>query len=344
MGKGLHSVANFARLKLLRPTRNVNGSNFFQCDETRGVMPARHFDRARVRAVRRAAELSQGDVAAEVGVAVSSIAGWEADGPTSPDPEKLPALARALGKNLDALFPRAGLPDLADLRCDAGLYRYETAQITGTKSAGPVTGAEQGVRRLKERYVPALARAYGVSTEVLLASQERSFGNEAREPGTGGSGGSAMPVSLGEKIDYLLGNTRRDAEPPTDQQIADGVNASAEAAVVDAEGISALRTGGRTGAPDVVLAGLADYFGVSRLFFASDEEAVRQVVEGLKALAAFKQGSISALAARGLGDEGLPADLIAEITRIAEEFQNTNPAAEPRKPPEPGRPPGHSAG
>lgn len=95
-------------------------------------MPARRFDRARVRSVRRAAEISQSDVAAGAGVADSTVAGWELAS-SEPDQEKLPAIARVLKRDLDDLFPRDGQPDLKDLRCDAGLYRYEMAGIIGTK-------------------------------------------------------------------------------------------------------------------------------------------------------------------------------------------------------------------
>ncbi|MDJ1136269.1 helix-turn-helix domain-containing protein [Streptomyces iconiensis] len=290
-------------------------------------MPARHFDRALVRAVRRSAERSQGDVAATVGVGTSSVAGWEADSPTEPEPEKLPALARALDRGLDDLFPRAGLPDLADLRCDAGLYQYETSEIIGTKSAGPVRGAERGVRRLKDRYVPLLAEAYGVTVDALLAAQERSFGNAVPDA----DGTTAIPVSIGEKINYLLQHSFPVGQAPGDEEIATGVNTTEGSEVTDAEEIAALRAGQATSASPVVIEGLADFFGVSKLFFASNEDVVRQVVEGLQALSALQHGSLGALAARGLGDEGLPPALIAQINRIAQEFSAVAPGnAQPR--------------
>lgn len=285
-------------------------------------MPARRFDRGRLRRARRAEELSQGDVAAALGVGTSSVAGWEADTPTAPDPEKLPALAAAVKQPLDDLFPRPGLPDLTDLRCDAGLYRYETSEIIGTRSPGPVRSAERGERRLKDRYLAPLSRAYGVSAEELLAAQERSFGRDV--PDTPGDG-FAIPASLAEKFTYLLQHTYPNSRPPSDQEIAVGINTFAGSEVTDAGEVAALRTGEQDSAAAIVIEGLADYLGVSKLFFASDEEAVRQVVEGLTALAAFKQGSLSGLAARGLPDQGLPADLIAYITKVAEEFQHTNP-------------------
>ncbi|GAA3299330.1 hypothetical protein GCM10020295_37270 [Streptomyces cinereospinus] len=171
----MRSSPSFARLKLFRLNGKVNAPMFLRFDEkNEGEMSARHFDRHRVRAVRRAAEISQAEVAAAVGVADSTIAGWES-GDTVPDAEKLPALARALKRGLDELFPRNGLPDLTDLRCDAGYYQYETAALIGTKSAGPVAGAERGDRRLKDKYVPDLAVAYGVSEEELRRAEDRSI-------------------------------------------------------------------------------------------------------------------------------------------------------------------------
>ncbi|MGW5332998.1 helix-turn-helix domain-containing protein [Streptomyces bauhiniae] len=148
-------------------------------------MSARHVDRTRVRAVCRAAEKSQSDVAVGVGVSGSTVAGWEL-GSSEPDQERLPALARVLGQRLDELFPRRGLPDLRDLRCDVGLYRYETKAITDTKSDGSVAGAEQGIRPLNEKYVAPLARAYRVTEDELRKAQlPHSAGADLRVRRTG---------------------------------------------------------------------------------------------------------------------------------------------------------------
>ncbi|WP_031054767.1 helix-turn-helix domain-containing protein [Streptomyces ochraceiscleroticus] len=288
-------------------------------------MPARHFDRGRLRAVRRAAELSQGDVAAGVGVATSSVAGWEADSPTSPDPEKLPALARVLGRDLDDLFPRTGLPDLADLRCDAGLYQKETSAILGTKSAGPVRGAERGERRLKDRYVAPLAAAYGVSEEELLRAQERSIAKaqdaeeETAEEGKAAAGGP--PGSLAEKITFLLERSfPGQQKPPSDAEIAEAVDAHAEAHVASAEDVRALRTGEQTDAAPLVLEGLAAFFGVSPMYFQPDDAVARQVYEGLRLLSASRRGAVGRVRARG-GAQGLPADVMSIVNDLVDELE-----------------------
>ncbi|WP_327436087.1 helix-turn-helix domain-containing protein [Streptomyces sp. NBC_01201] len=268
-----------------------------------------------MRAVRRAADVSQADVASALGAADSTVAGWES-GATTPDQEKLPALARVLNRDLDDLFPRDGLPDLTDLRCDAGLYRYETRAVIGTKSDGPVAGAEQGVRRLKDRYVPLLAVAYGVTEDELKRAQDRSFG-EADEDA---AEAEKVPETLAEKITLLLERSYPGRTAPGDQEIADSVNAYAGSKVTSAEDIEALRTGGDDAPVPVVLEGLANFFDVSKLYFEPNESVARQVYEGLRLMSAAKQGKVGRIRARGMGDEGLPADVLSILNDVASEL------------------------
>ncbi|MER5929759.1 helix-turn-helix transcriptional regulator [Streptomyces sp. NPDC002054] len=268
-----------------------------------------------MRAVRRAADVSQADVAAALGAADSTVAGWES-GATTPDQEKLSALARVLNRDLDDLFPRDGLPDLTDLRCDAGLYRYETRAVIGTKSDGPVAGAEQGVRRLKDRYVPLLAAAYGVTEDELKRAQDRSFG-EADE---GAAEAEKVPETLAEKITLLLERSYPGRTAPGDQEIADSVNAYAGSQVTSPEDIEALRTGGHDAPVPVVLEGLANFFDVSKLYFEPNESVARQVYEGLRLMSAAKQGKVGRVRARGMGAEGLPADVLSILNDLASEL------------------------
>ncbi|MEV3853084.1 helix-turn-helix transcriptional regulator [Streptomyces sp. NPDC050095] len=291
-------------------------------------MPARHFDRARVRSVRRAAEISQSDVASGVGAADSTVAGWEL-GSFVPDQEKLPALARVLGQRLDDLFPRRGLPDLTDLRCDAGLYRKETATIIGTKSDGPVAGAEQGVRRLKDRYLPALAHAYGVSEDLLKRAQERSFA-KAREEGDEAAATAPAeepPRTLAEKITLILERSYPAGTAPGDEEIAAAVNTYAGSQVLTAEDAEGLRTGRKEDPAPVVLEGLADLFGVARMYFEPDDAVARQVYEGLRLMSAAKQGKVGRVRARGLGAEGLPANVLSILNDLATELDKADPDA-----------------
>lgn len=289
-------------------------------------MPARLFDRDRVRKVRRDAETPQSDVASAVGVADSTVAGWEL-GTSAPDQEKLPALASVLKKPLDVLFPRNGLPDLTDLRCDAGLYRYEVAAVIGTKSAGPVAGAENGVRRLKERYLPDLAAAYGVTVEELERAQERSMAKARGEEVEGDAAAVAAveepPRTLAEKITFFLERSYPSGAAPGDGEIADAVNAYAGSQVTTAEKVEALRTGAdEAEAPaPVVLDGIARFFGVTRLYFEPDDEVARQVAEGLRLMSAGKSGKVGPIRARGMGPEGLSADVLSILNELATEFE-----------------------
>ncbi len=288
-------------------------------------MSARHFDRTVVRAVRRAAEIPQAEVGAAVDAADSTVAGWES-GSSVPDQEKLPGIARVLRKPLDELFPRKGAPDLIDLRCDVGLYRYEVARFIGTKSDGPVAAAENGVRRLKEKYVPKLAAAYGVSEKALEQAQERSFGNVVEEDGdesVAAAEAEEHPRALGEKISFLLEHSYPAGAVPGDGEIAEAVNRHAGAEVVTAKEIEALRTGaGDADGPDpVVLEGLAEFLGVERMYFEPDEAVARQVYQGIRVLLASRNGTIGRVRARGLGPEGLSPEVLSLLTDLQAEFE-----------------------
>lgn len=294
-------------------------------------MPARHFDRDRARAVRRAADIFQSAVAAELGVSDSAVASWES-GQSSPDPEKLPALAKALRADLDEVFPRPGLPDLADLRCDAGLYQYETAEVIGTKSAGPVAGAERGERRLKDKYIPALVARYGVREEELRRAEDRSMAvAEERKNGVAGESGtpgaaavpdlSGPPGSLAEKITLILQRSYPGPQgPPSDAEMAADVNAHAGAEIITEEDFGDLRTGVVDTAPPAVLDALAAVVGVSRMYFEPDESVAAQVYEGLQLLAAAKQGAVGRVRARGLGSRGLSPKAMALVNELAAEM------------------------
>lgn len=291
-------------------------------------MPARRFDRGRVRSVRRFAEIPQSDVAEGTGAADSTVAGWEL-GSSVPDQEKLPGLARVLRQDLDELFPRDGLPDLTDLRCDAGLYRYETSKVIGTKSDGPVAGAERGQRRLKDRYIAPLAAAYGVTEDQLKRAQERSFSARQEEVGQQeaptASTAEGPPRTLSEKITLILARSYPGQKAPTDGEIAETVNAHAGSHVISAEGVKRLRTGAEEEATPVVRQGLAHTFGVSPLYFEPDEAVARQVYEGLRLMSAAKQGKVGRVRARGLGSEGLPANVLSILNDLATELDKAAP-------------------
>ncbi|MEU4587779.1 helix-turn-helix transcriptional regulator [Kitasatospora aureofaciens] len=292
-------------------------------------MPARRFDGQELRRARRARDLSQEALgrAEGVGVEQPTVAKWES-GTTFPEPERLPAIARALGEPLNTLFPRDGEPDLADLRCDAGYPQKRTGELIGAKSHIPVSNAERGVRRLAVAYVPRLAEAYRVTERQLLAAQDRSFGVTSAAP----VGASPAPRTLAEKLTYLLEATFPSSQP-TDAEIAAAVNGHAGVDVISASAVKALRTG--TPPPSEVLAGLAagvileglaEFFGVTPLYFQSDEQLERQVVDAISLLALRGSADDFALAARG-GQGGLDPAMLAKISALVAEVQKK---ADPR--------------
>ncbi|MFF4324651.1 helix-turn-helix domain-containing protein [Streptomyces sp. NPDC001568] len=286
-------------------------------------MPVRHVDGHLLRKVRRAADLTQGEVADRLGVTVPAVVGWE-NGKSLPDGEKLPALAQALGADLDELFPRPLPPDLADLRCDAGYSQYQTAAITGTRSAGPVANAERGRRRLSEKFLPLLAQAYGVDVEELLAAEERSFSPappdaaapvRVAEPEPGAAPAeprAGLPGTLSEKLAHLLAETYT-APHPTDAQIAAHGNAKAGAAVLSEDLVRGLRTGEVEAASEEVLDALAAALAVPPLFFRSDDAEVHRIISGMRLV----RGGLAGIAARG-GDDGLPAELLDFIGGVVD--------------------------
>ncbi|MBB5938654.1 transcriptional regulator with XRE-family HTH domain [Streptomyces zagrosensis] len=280
-------------------------------------MPARHFDGRRLRAARRAADLSQMDIARAMGfTSTGTVAAWEG-GSKRPAPEKLPALARALGSDLEVLFPRGGPPDLADLRCDAGYTQAQTRTIMRTRSAGPVAYAERGQRPLPQRFVEPLAHAYGVSVEQVLAAQARSMGKVVPEEGR------PLSAAVAHKISNLLsaGGGQKTA-PRTDEEIARAVNKAAGGQVVTAAEIAAMRTGEAGHLSPPVLDGLAAAFGIPPRSLRPDEEAVREIAQELQAIAELRgrPGPISHLAARGAGGQLSPR-VVAAITDLLEEIE-----------------------
>ncbi|MCP3822679.1 helix-turn-helix domain-containing protein [Streptomyces sp. A3M-1-3] len=274
-------------------------------------MPARRFDAARVLLTRRDARLKQSDVALGMRVSAARVSAWETER-SVPDPEKLPRLAELLGRGLDDLFPRAGRPDLADLRADAGYSQADTKHLTKTRTAGPVAAAEKGQRRLAEEYHAPLAKAYGVGVDALLRAQERSFGIDVPEPGeqpeTPQVAGDGLPETLAEKITYLLEQL---PSPLSDAEVAALGNSRTGAEILDEDLVRDLRTGVVTSASDEeVLHALAEALDTTPLIWSADADVQRIIAETM-----LLRGQVAALAARGGGQEGLSAELLQFILK-----------------------------
>ncbi|MFF8992526.1 helix-turn-helix domain-containing protein [Streptomyces sp. NPDC014983] len=294
-------------------------------------MPARHFDGRALRAARREADLTAGQLAESIGVARPQISKWET-GASFPSMEKFPAIAEAVGKPIDVLFPRDGEPDLLDLRCDAGLTQKEAASRIGTSHI-PVSNAERGRRRLDPAFVPPLAEAYGVSEEALRAAEDRSFG--VFRPATPAT--VKVPQTLAEKITYLLETTYSGVGTPSDAEIADRVNAAVRRELLSPAQFTSLRTAGcqpsdvfSTVADETAFyEALASMVGVTPMFFRSDDAVARQVAEGIMLLSAGRKGV--ALAARGAEELGLSPAVVSKLAEVIAQ------AGAEQSPPAPGR-------
>ncbi|MEW1760509.1 helix-turn-helix transcriptional regulator [Streptomyces cyaneofuscatus] len=268
-------------------------------------MPERIFNAQKFRAAIQAKGLTQSEVGEPPVSLGESVISRYGSGALTPPPEKLPALAVRVDLPLDVLAPRRGLPDLKDLRCDAGIQQKATSQYTQSKSAMPVRAAENGMRRLKEEFVAPLAEAYGVSVEELRAAQERSFGNvvpAVRMPAPPRFAAPGTPQTVAEKITYLLEKTYAPHERPADAELADRGNQKTGRPILDEGLVRALRTGEESTSDEAILGALAAALDAPLVFFTSDspEEAAR-IVAGIRTVQ-------SGVRAARHGDGPLPSE------------------------------------
>lgn len=281
----------------------------------------REFDVDRLQRVRQVRDIQKKDIAAAVGVTPPRVTAWFS-GDATPPPETLPDLAAALGEDIDDLFPREGMPDLRDLRCDAGVRLKDVPGVLDTLSPVPVKNAERGVRRLDKAFVEDLAKRYGVTVEELRAAEDRSFGEEAAPRAAASTG---TPTTLAEKITQLLEHLPAD-DRPSDARIAAAVCAKAGVAdLVRPSQIRDLRAGQKPAGellaqvPEQVLyEGLGDVFDVPPHTFQSDEEVVQQVMETVRFLANHRQ-QVAELHLRGA--EGLSTGMLTKLNALVEEFK-----------------------
>ncbi|MEU2086536.1 helix-turn-helix transcriptional regulator [Streptomyces albus] len=297
----------------------------------------------RLQRVRRVNDVPKKDIAAAVGVTGPLVSTWFS-GDATPPAETLPALAAALGEDIDDLFPRHGPADLRDLRCDAGVRLKDVPAIIGTRSSVPVKNAERGVRRLDEAYAVALADRYGVTLEELRAAEDRSFGVETASAASTVRG---TPTTLAEKITQLLEHLPAD-DRPSDAAIAAAVCAKAGSAdLVRPSQIRDLRTGAKpvedllAQVPEQLLyEGLGEVFGVPPHTFQTDEEVVQQIMETVRFLANNRENGVD-LHLRG---EGLSTGMLAALNDLVEQVRAEEQSKSTgRRPSGPARPPSGSA-
>ncbi|PAU46396.1 hypothetical protein CK936_24320 [Streptomyces albireticuli] len=258
--------------------------------------------------MRRSAGLRQVDLAKMLGVSKTAVVDWENE--HSPSAERLPAIAEALGVDLDVLFPRLGQPDLADLRADARLTQSKAAVALGTTRV-PLSQAETGKKRLSPTLLESAASLYGVTQEELSAAQERSFGVVASSPVRT----EPSPRTLSEKIHaYLEGRPK-----VTNDDVATAVNRATGANLVPQD-VEDLRTRARTaeevfaGLPmGPVQQGLAEALGVTPFDFMPGTQVEEELLERLDYLTRRREGI--AIGARG-GTRSISPEMVATITDL----------------------------
>jgi transcriptional regulator with XRE-family HTH domain len=135
-----------------------------------GRQGATGFDPARLRAVREAAQLTQGALAASAGVHVSTVGEWES-GRQVPRVETVAALARALRiEPADLLEPLDGALTLERLRAAAGRSQQQIADTAGMLR-NTYSAVERGeTAALSYQDTKSLAAALDVTDDQLRAA------------------------------------------------------------------------------------------------------------------------------------------------------------------------------
>ncbi|WP_435650889.1 helix-turn-helix domain-containing protein [Kitasatospora purpeofusca] len=256
-------------------------------------VPDRLFDGNKLRNLRVVKGMSQATLAAGLHVKVNAVYRWE-NGLAAPPPERLPTIAAFLDTDLDELFPRAGSPNLADLRCDAGMTQADTARHTNTASPMPVRAAEQGKRPLSEPAATALAAAYGVTRAELLAAQRRSFGQDD-EPA---AEASAEGARVARKLESLRTEVYGGVTPSDAHLAAEGNRRSGSAALTE-DLVRSLRAGEVAEPPDAALDALALALDVPPVYFRQDDPEVDALILSTRAV----RDRYTVMAARGAGQD-----------------------------------------
>lgn len=256
-------------------------------------MPDRVFDGDKLRDRRVIKRLSQATLAEGLHVKVNAVYRWE-NGLAAPPPERLSAIAAFLGADLNELFPRTEPPNLADLRCDAGMTQADTARYTNTSSPMPVRAAEQGKRPLSDQAVTALAAAYNVTRAELLAAQRRSFGQPEEPEEEPSADGARVARKLQSLHTEVYGGVA-----PSDAHLASEGNRKSGSTVLTEVMVRALRAGEIAEPEDEALDALALAFDVPPVYFRQDDPEVDALILSTRAV----RNRFSVMVARGAGQD-----------------------------------------
>lgn len=287
-------------------------------------MPPRRFNGVQLQNARRRAGLKQIELARRLGHSSHvNVTSWENE-KRFPPAEKLVAIAGILGEDADALFPRGGPCDLADLRCDAGYTRSAAAEKVAGLSRFALGDAEGGRNKLGHQLISPLADLYGVSPEQLEAAQALSFGAPslsvaAPDPSFGAPSLSVedrQPPRLAEKLSRLVTDWFQGGDP-SPGEIAAAVNARAGTTITGGQ-VESLLAGTSAadvfepGALAVSLTAIAGLFGVSELVLHDDVDVDRRVLADLRYLAARRDVEL----ARRDGKGGVSAAMLGVLDSL----------------------------
>lgn len=140
------------------------------------------------------------------------------------------------------------------------------------------------------------------------------------------------PQTVREKLEWLIRHAFPPGEAPwgphvpSSRDLAAAINDFHGRTAVSHPTISKMRGGqDPDNAPeyvpgDKIMEDIAQFFDVDPLFFQPRHEVVNKVIETLKFLTAVHRGDVDGLAARGVTDEGMSAELLAYLNEITAEF------------------------
>ncbi|WP_052230223.1 helix-turn-helix transcriptional regulator [Streptomyces sp. CT34] len=274
-------------------------------------MPPRQFNGPGLRTMRRGAGFTQAVFAKMVGVSKTAVIDWEKDDEQCPPPERLPAIAKALGEDLDVLFPRFGPPDLADLRADAGFTQSRAAEALGITRV-PLSNAETGKKPLSSDLRIRVVALYGVTADELAEAQKRSFSTMTPAP----MPTHQTPRGLTERLRFLL-----ECRPKvTNADVAAAVNQTTGAGL-EAQDVEDVRTRARSAeqvfaglSMGAVREGLAKALSVAPFEFQDGEEVEQEVLDRLAFLADKREGGAT-VNARGAA-HGVSPEMVATIKEL----------------------------
>lgn len=120
--------------------------------------------------LRREREMTQEDLAIQLGVSTTAISSWE-HGRSVPDPTNFARLLQTFGGDKRLLSDVDELRGLAEHRARAGLSQREAAK-QAELSIGALQQIERGVRLASDTEKKALAEVYGITEDEVARLSE----------------------------------------------------------------------------------------------------------------------------------------------------------------------------